>query len=181
MKGPLDVLGEVVQRFDNLGIDYFLVGSMATLYYGRPRFTQNVHLVARISARQISRFQNAFPQEHYYCPPIEVLGDEVLRKGSFNLIHQDTGIKVDIVLDKQNEFYISEFSRRRKVMLNPGLSVYIASPEDTILQKLVYYREGGSEKHLDDIRGVLMNSSLDEAYIDMWAERLNVKGEWEKI
>ncbi len=181
MTGLLDVLRDVVQRFDKVGIEYFLVGSLATMYYGRPRFTQDVDLVVRIKAKQIADFENLFSLEKYYCPPKEILHDEILRRGSFNLIHQDSGIKVDIVLDKETEFYTSEFVRRTKLELAPGILVYVASPEDLILKKLDYYREGESEKHLNDIRDILMNVKTDETYLTKWVERMGLQGEWKKI
>ncbi len=102
MVGLLDVLKVVVSKFDEAGIEYFMVGSMATMYWG---------------------------------PPIEVIQDELRRRGSFNLIHQESGIKVDLVLDKETEFYISEFARRKKVKMIEGLEVYLASPEDLIQKK----------------------------------------------
>jgi hypothetical protein len=163
--GLLDVLKDVVARFDRANIPYFLVGSLATLYYGRPRFTQDVGLVARINARQISKFEGLLPLEEYYCPPREILHDEVIRRGSFNLIHQNSGIKVDIVLDKDTEFYASEFTRRKKIEIAPGIEVFIASPEDLILKKLDFYREGQSEKYLLDIRDILVNIKVDEDYM----------------
>lgn len=181
MKSLLDVLKDVVKRFDEAGIEYFLVGSLATMYYGRPRFTQDVDLVVRIKAKQVSQFENLFPIEEYYCPPKEVLHDEVIRRGSFNLINQSSGIKVDIVIDKETDFYASEFTRRKKLTIAPGIEVFIASPEDLILKKLDYYREGQSEKHLLDIRDILVNIKVDEAYIKGWAERLNLKTQWEKV
>lgn len=181
MIGLLDVLKDVVERFDRANIDYFLVGSLATMYYGRPRFTQDVDLVARIKARQIPQFEALFPIEDYYCPPQEVLQDEVVRKGSFNLIHQNSGIKVDVVLDKETEFYASEFKRRSKVEISPGLHIQLASPEDLILKKLDFYREGESEKHLNDIRDILMNVSVDDNYIELWVDRLSLKAQWQKV
>ncbi len=181
MTGLLDVLKDVVKRFDQAGIEYFLVGSLATMYYGRPRFTQDVDLVVRIKARQTTEFGDLFPLEEYYCPPKEVLQDEILRKGSFNLIHQNTGIKVDLVLDKGNDFYISEFARSKKIEIAPGIEVYIASPEDLILKKLDYYREGQSEKHLTDIREMLMNLKVDDHYIEEWVENLGLKKEWWRV
>ncbi|MBL7669723.1 MAG: nucleotidyltransferase [Bdellovibrionaceae bacterium] len=63
MKSLLDVLNDVVKRFDEAGIEYFLVGSLATMYYGRPRFTQDVDLVVRIKAKQVLKFQTLFPIE----------------------------------------------------------------------------------------------------------------------
>lgn len=181
MKGLLDVLKDVVGRFEEAGIDYFLVGSLATMYYGRPRFTQDVDFVVRIKAKQVSQFEDLFPIEEYYCPPREVLIDEIIRRGSFNLINQSSGIKVDLVIDKETEFYTSEFHRRKKLEIAPGIEIFVASPEDLILKKLDYYREGQSEKHLNDIREILMNTKVDEAYIEDWAERLKLKAEWNNV
>lgn len=181
MIGMLEILKDVVDRFNKNGIEYFLVGSMASMYYGRPRFTQDLDLVVRIKARQVSEFEKLFPIDEYYSPPKEVLHDEISRKGSFNLIHQGTGIKVDIVLDKETEFYRSEFLRKQKVEIAPGLEIYMASPEDVILKKLDFYREGGSEKHLTDIREIIMETKIDNVYIESWADRLGLREIWETI
>ncbi len=177
----LDVLKDVTDRFGSKGIEYFLVGSMAAMYYGRPRFTQDIDLVVRIKAKQVVLFEKLFPLDQYYCPPDEVLKDEVSRKGSFNLIHQESGIKVDIVLDKETSFYASEFQRKKKVEVAPGIEIFIASPEDIILKKLDYYREGQSEKHLTDIREIIMGTQVDETYLREWASKLGLLKEWEKI
>ena len=180
MVGMLDVLKDVVNRFNTANIEYFLVGSMATMYYGRPRFTQDLDLVVRIKISQVSSFEKLFPLDEYYCPPREILHDEVIRKGSFNLIHQNSGIKVDIVLDKETDFYNSEFSRRKKVEMTPGFNAFIASPEDLILKKLDFYREGASEKHMTDIREVIIGVELDYEYIEKWVLRLGLDKEWKK-
>lgn len=181
MNSLLDVLKDVVARLDRINIDYFLVGSLATMYYGRPRFTQDVDLVIRLKARQLSQFMLLFPLNEYYCPPQEVLHDEIIRRGSFNLINQSSGIKIDIVIDKETDFYNSEFSRCKKIEIAPGIEIFIASPEDLILKKLDFYREGQSEKHLNDIRDILMNVSVDETYIETWVTRLGLQNQWEKI
>lgn len=181
MIGLLDVLKEVVSKFEAANIEYFMVGSMATMYYGQPRFTRDLDLVVRIRPRQVLGFEKLFPLSDFYCPPIEVIQDEVNRKGSFNLIHQESGIKVDLVLDKETDFYNSEFARRKKIMITEGFEIYIASPEDLILKKLDYYREGESEKHLSDIRDVLMNVPLDEEYLQYWISKMGLTNEWNKV
>jgi hypothetical protein len=114
-------------------------------------------------------------------PPREVIADEVIRGGMFNLIHQASGVKIDIVPLKKTEFAVSEFSRRRKVEVLPGLEVYIASAEDVILKKLDYHREGGSERHLSDIRGILAETEVDQAYLQTWIAKLGLMSEWTKI
>ncbi len=178
--GPLDVLKDVVQRFENTEIEYFLVGSLASMYYGRPRFTNDVDLVVKINACQAFTFENLFDLEDYYCPPHEIISDEVLRGGSFNLIHQASGIKIDIVLLKKSVFYQTEFSRRRKVQLLPDFTAYIASPEDIIIKKLDFYREGESEKHLIDIRGIVLETEIDKTYLNEWIVKLGLTEEWKK-
>ncbi len=181
MIGLLDVLKVVVSRFEDEGIEYFMVGSMATMYYGQPRFTRDLDIVARIRPRQVLGFENLFPLSEFYCPPLEVIQDEVQRKGCFNLIHQESGIKVDIVLDKETEFYNSEFARRTKIKIADNFEVYLASPEDLVLKKLDYYREGESEKHLNDIRDIIMNVKLDEEYLQFWISKMGLVKEWSKL
>ena len=181
MSGPLEVLREVAERLEKAGIDYFLVGSLASMYYGRPRFTNDLDLVIKIKPSQVMGFENLFPIEEYYCPPVETISDEVIRGGTFNLIHHATGVKVDLMILKPTEFYESEFSRRKKVGLLPNLSIYIASPEDVILKKLDFFREGGSEKHLVDIRTMLTETLIDRAYLLHWVSKLGLQEEWRKV
>lgn len=181
--GPLEVLKDLVDRFEKAEIQYFLVGSLAAMYYGRPRQTNDIDLVVQIQAKQLKTFTAHIDIEEYYCPPIEILQDEITRRGTFNLIHQESSFKIDIVLLKDTEFYQSEFSRRKKVLLSEAmnLEVYIASPEDIIIKKLDFYREGGSEKHLTDIRGIVAVTDLDQSYLEKWIARFGLKPEWEKV
>jgi hypothetical protein len=179
--GPLEVLKDVVARLERIGVtDYFLVGSLASMYYGRPRFTRDIDLVLRLAPSQVQAFEAAFPLGEYYCPPGEILRDEVERKGAFNLIHQGSGMKVDLVLSKPTEFYAAELRRRRKVTLAEGFETWVASPEDVILKKLDYYREGGSPKHLADIGQILSREKLDLEYLEGWVRKLGLQGEWDQ-
>jgi hypothetical protein len=61
--------------------------------------------------------------------------------------------------------------------------VTFASPEDVIIKKLVFFQEGGSEKHLRDIRGVLavMGDGIDRDYIDKWISALGLTAEWSAV
>ena len=46
-----------------------------------------------------------------------------------------------------------------------------------------FFREGGSDKHLRDITGVLKTSGseIDRAYIDRWATTLGLTEIWQAI
>lgn len=55
-----------------------------------------------------------------------------------------------------------------------------APPEYVIVRKLEYYREGGSEKHLRDIRSMLAVSGgqLDLTALNEWIGRRALQNEW---
>ncbi len=102
-----------------------------------------------------------------------------MRKRS-NLIHHESGLKIDIMLRKMSEHSIEEFGRRKKIEFWNGFEAFVASPEDIIIKKLEYYRMRGSEKHLTDIRGIVAETSLDNEYLSRWLTKLSLQQEWQK-
>jgi hypothetical protein len=58
-----------------------------------------------------------------------------------------------------------------------------SAPEDVIVKKLDCFREGGSEKHLRDIVGVLkvQGERIDRAWLTDWIGRLGLQAEWALI
>ena len=56
----------------------------------------------------------------------------------------------------------------------------LAPPEYVIVRKLEYYREGGSDKHLRDIRSMLAVSGgqLDRPSLNEWIEQRGLQNEW---
>ncbi len=171
----------MVRRLESENIEYFLIGSLAAMFYSRSRFTNDIDLVVQIKSLQIQSFEKLFPIEDYYCPPHEVLRDEVLSMGIFNLIHQASGVKIDIILLKDTPFYASELARRKKAELLPGFHAYIASPEDIIVKKLDFYRESGSEKYLLDIREMLVDTKIDNNYLNLWISHFGLQAQWAKV
>ncbi len=79
-------------------------------------------------------------------------------RGHFNLIHHDSGFKADIYLANQSEFYNWAFENRTQIELLNS-KIYIAPIEFVIINKLDYYNQGKSEKHIQDIKGIISNSS----------------------
>lgn len=158
-----------------------IVGSVAAMIYGEPRLTHDMDLVINISPADASKFEGLFPLEEFYCPPKEVLVSEIVHRGQFNLIHHETGLKIDLMVRKETEHALSEFRRRRKVPFWQSLAAYVASPEDVIIKKLDFYRQGGSEKHLTDIRGILAQTEIDKAYLQEWITKLGLMAEWKKV
>lgn len=173
------VFSEVLKRLADLRVDYMVVGSIASVVYGEPRLTKDMDLVVDIDPQVIRSLNKAFPSDQYYCPPLEVLQDENIRRGQFNLIHQQSGLKIDFIFRKNSPHAIAEFERRRHIELWPGLKVFIASPEDIIIKKLDYYREGNSPKHLSDIKGILSGTDIDQNYLNKWIQELGLSKEWQ--
>ena len=87
------------------------------------------------------------------------------------------------MIGKGTPFDRSRFSRVRAIRPAESYQAAFASPEDVIIKKMEHYREGGSDKHLRDITGILKVSGLeiDESYIVEWADRLELRPIWDTI
>jgi len=87
-----------------------------------------------------------------------------------------SGDKMDFWALTDSEFDRSRFARRVTVEVF-GTRLWITAPEDTIIQKLKWAADsGGSERQIGDAAGVyqVQTETLDEAYLDEWARRLNL-------
>ena len=115
----------------------------------------------------------------------EMIAESIQRNSSFNIIHRESMFKVDVFIPRPRPFLQSQLARVRKQTFSfeTEVSARFASPEDVILNKILFYREGGSEKHLRDISGILkiQRDRIDRAYIAKWATELNVSDVWEAI
>jgi hypothetical protein len=180
--GQSDLLEHLTRTFETLGIPYLITGSMATIAYGEPRFTNDIDVVARISAQQISAVCAAFPEPDYYCS-FQAVEQAVRHSSQFNILHPGSGLKIDVMLATDSAFDRSRLSRGIRLPAGPNFEVTFAAPEDVILKKLEYYRLGGSEKHLRDILGVLkiQSSRIDQGYLVKWVAWLGLQAEWRLI
>ena len=113
----------------------------------------------------------------------EAAPEAVRRHSQFNIIHPGSGLKVDVIVPVSSEFNRSRFERARRVQAGTDWDASFSSPEDVIITKMEYFREGGSEKHLRDITGVLRTTgdSIDRLYIARWAAILGLEDIWQSI
>ncbi|MFB6357402.1 MAG: hypothetical protein ABEJ65_12925 [bacterium] len=177
----IDIFKNILQTIEDHSIPYMIVGSVASIVYGEPRLTNDMDLVIEVPSHKPDIFQEMFPEDEFYCPPIEVLRTEISDRGQFNVIHHNSGLKVDFVLRKQGEHGTEEFSRRQRIPLWEDLEAFVASPEDVIIKKLDWYRETGQSKHVSDIRGILSATDIDEKYLQNWIEKLGLNETWGEI
>ena len=172
-----------ITRFEHLGIPYMVTGSTAGIIYGEPRMTHDVDIVIALTTSDIEAIAEAFPIEEFYCPPEDVIAIEVRRgqRGHFNLIHHGTGFKADIYVafDDLHRWALAH----RRIVAVDGLRLSVAPVEYVILRKLEYFREGQSQKHVRDIRGILAVSSeqLDGSFLESWITRLGLSTEWQRV
>lgn len=171
-----------VERFEALEIPYMVSGSVAAMIYGEPRLTNDVDLVVEMDRRAALKLPSLFPPDEFYCPPADVIAVEIAReqRGHFNIIHIESGFKADVYLRGNDPLHIWALKRIRRVAMG-ARSVAIAPLEYVIVRKLEYFREGGSEKHLRDIRGILKNATglIDRAELDRLVGERGLMREWE--
>lgn len=180
MKKPdiVVALDMVIGCFEKLGIAYYIGGSVASSAYGIARATMDVDLVANVEIRQVNRLVKALETDYYI--DAEMIKNAIHRSSSFNLIHLETMIKIDVFIVEDRPYDSEAFARRQPDTLDEESSrkFYLASPEDVILNKLLWYRKGGgvSEQQWKDVLGVLkvQGDKLDSEYLKHWASRLNL-------
>jgi hypothetical protein len=177
-----ELLKKMIDVFEGLKIPYLVTGSVASMAYGEPRLTNDIDIVAEIKPHQISAFIESFPVNEYYVSD-DMVKEAINREGQFNIIHPSSGLKVDVIIRQNTPFDNSRFKRLQHIQPADYYHANFASPEDVIIKKMEYYREGGSEKHLRDITVILKISgkSIDRDYISEWVRRLGLREIWDAI
>jgi hypothetical protein len=146
----------VVQQLEQLAIPYMVAGGFAAIFYGEPRLTVDVDIVADLKTSHIKPLLKAFPFPDYYLSE-EAMRDAIRRRFPFNIIQTTTAAKVDLIPLPDDVFSRAAFSRRQKMVFNQaGAEAYFISAEDIVLAKLFAFAQTGSDKHLRDIKGVLV-------------------------
>jgi hypothetical protein len=179
-----DLFTIFTRPLNETGLKYMVTGAAASIVYGEPRLTHDLDLVVEIKREDAEKMRVAFPPNHFYCPPIEVITIEAARplRGHFNIIHTETGFKADIYVAGEDKLHQWAFERRMRISI-AGETLWLAPAEYVILRKLEYYREGKSEKHLRDIAGMLEVSpgEIDFVLLEEKVKEYGLENEWELV
>lgn len=175
-----EVLKKVISALKENEIPYMLTGAIAVNYYGRPRLTHDIDIIVNIKKIHIQSIVDNFSQEFYVSP--EGIEDAIKNCSAFNVIHNETGLKIDFWMLADDEYDKTRFSRKERQIIFDR-EMYISSVEDTVLIKLRWYKKSTSEKHIIDAKGILQvqGESIDNNYLRKWAEKLSVGGILKKL
>lgn len=155
-KGPLELVAEVAEILEALDIPYALGGSLASSLIGEPRSTVDVDIAVALTRQTapalLDRAETAF-----YVPRAAARA-AIEAHTSFNLVDTAHGLKVDLFVLGDSLLDRRQIERRTAVTI-PGLErrIWVTSPEDQVLRKLDWYREGAaaSDRQWRDVLGII--------------------------
>jgi hypothetical protein len=178
-----DLFALFVRPLHRAGLRYMVSGSLASVHYGEPRLTMDVDVVVHVNESEAGTLAALFPASDFHVPPPEVVAVEINRqtRGHFNVIHHATGQKADFYPSRRHPYWQWAFERRQLARVDED-EVWFAPPEYVILWKLEFFREGGGDKHLHDIRGMLMvhPENIDSAMLDKATAELGLGAVWQQ-
>lgn len=172
------LLLKIIPILDELKIDYYITGGFAVSGWGRIRSTLDIDVVIKLLEPKIKPLLTALKKISKFGYIDEEAAKEALRrKGEFNFIDPETGFKVDFWITKEDERAKTEFKRRIIKKIN-GQKIFFISPEDLILNKLIWYQKSFSDRHLEDVESVfkISGEKLDLSYLKKQAAKLGVSG-----
>ena len=176
MQNELDIVRDVSQRLDRAGIAYMLTGSMAMNYYAQPRMTRDIDIVVALAPADAQKIVEIFRPDYYLSE--EAVRDSILAESIFNLIHNESVIKVDCIVRKNAPYRHVEFDRRKQIEID-NFSTWIASKEDLIISKLFWAKDSGSETQMRDVKNLIATGG-DTVYIEKWTRELGLSKLWQE-
>ena len=179
-----ELLQYTVTALRDAEINYLVTGSMASMYYGEARMTRDMDILVWLTSGddRLPFLLKRFSQPEFYLSP-DAAAQAISVGGQFNVLHVPSSFKIDFMV-AQNSLYDRTRLNRPHIGDLPGArDVQIAAPEDVMLKKMQHYKQGGSEKHLRDITGIMKISGelVDIAYVEHWADELDVREVWDAI
>jgi hypothetical protein len=187
---PLDItdfLKLILESLEIAGVEYLIGGAIAEWAWGEPRATQDLDIVINLPIKAVSRFSRELEKRNMLVPA-DIILDAMMEDRAdipLNAIHMYSGLKADLYLMRDGDaLRQSAFQRRVLVDYGPPIGrVYVHSPEDLILYKLMYLGLSGQPKHARDIAAILRakKSQLDFGYIEEWVTRLGLGSVWKEM
>lgn len=177
------ILKDITHFLDSSKIPYMITGSWSSIYYGRPRASHDIDFVVELhweNVEKITKIFSLLPET--FMIQLETIKEAIKNKNQFQLLHLPTMLKMDFWILTDEEFDKVRFLRRKRIELF-NQYMEMATPEDTIIQKLIWFSKGEIEKHLIDAAFVLQiqGKKLDRKYLHKWINKLKLKKYFEML
>lgn len=169
----VEVLFKSLDLVEALQIPYYVMGGIAARTWGLPRSTFDVDLALSMDTEGVVSFCQGAERAGFSVPEIHLKGFTDTLRGMSKFSVQEAGfprpVEVDLFLVSTP--YLREAFRRRREVEFEGRRMWMISPEDLVLHKLL----AGRTKDFSDIDDILLiQGSLDRAYLEKWAGALGV-------
>jgi hypothetical protein len=180
-------LKSILKALNNAGIEYLIGGAVAVWPWGEPRSTQDIDLVICLAEEDCAKLSEELEKIEIYLPPEIILENlhETRMDLPLNAIHGASGFKAEMFPIRIGDILReTAFSRRRQVDFGGEIGlVYVHTPEDLIVYKLIYFSISQQTKHIRDIGSILqvMGDILDYRYIESWVQEKGLGGIWAEI
>lgn len=177
-----ELLRKVAHILEGLDIRYVITGGIAVTVWGRPRFTADIDIAIELFPQKLDELAGQLLKidKDVYVDK-RMMEYALDKKGEFNFIHPASGLKVDFWVLRRGPFDLEEMRRRVKKRF-AGSTIYLISPEDLILRKLLWYQKGGSDRQLEDIESVIKRQKkLDWKYLRKWTKVHSTSKTLEKL
>lgn len=182
-----EFLKMILAVLDEAGIDYMIGGAVAVWPWGEPRSTQDIDIVIQLGIEHINALSKELEKVEIFLPPDIIMENLYETRGDLpiNAIHGASGYKAEMFLVREeDELRKAAFQRRVKVDFGPEVGeIYIHSPEDLIIYKMLYYSLSQQTKHIRDIGSIIktIGEQLDYEYIQRWAAEKQLVAIWQEI
>lgn len=176
-----ELLRHLVRAFEELEIPYALTGSIASMAYGEPRTTLDIDVVADLAVADLPDLQRRFPEPDFFLDEVAA-GRLVADRQPFQILSPASGFKIDVYLPR-SALDRGQIASARRIEVGSGFEANFSPPEHVIVNKLIFYSEGGSSKHPRDIASMLRISSesIDRSVIEEWVEKLGIAEAWSRV
>ncbi len=181
-----DFMRSVIDALEEAKIDYLIGGAVGLWAWGDLRTTADFDIVVNLPTDRVVALSESFYKRNFLVPP-DILLDLLIAPGDLpvNANHMATGFKAELFLLRPgDELRASALQRRMLADLGPPLGVvYVHSPEDLILYKVIYYGLSQQTKHVRDISSIVatIGDDLETEYIRLWVARLGLEEVWQDI
>jgi hypothetical protein len=177
----------VLDALEAADVPYLIGGAVAAWAWGEPRATRVLDLVIQIPKGAEAKLSEELAKRNMLLPE-DIIQDRLKdRRGDdhLNTVHTTSGYKADLYLVKEGDRFRNEAFRRRVLVdLGPGLGeLYLHTPEDLIIYKLLYYNVSQQPKHISDIASIVqtMGDTLDAQYIQKWVAEKDLSTIWKYV